>query len=262
MKILAVFDRCVQLRGLKKIDMRNHGSVVDIFSLTSDASLVERMKRELTERNVGSVGCLNSAKLIDEHVTRLREGLCSWTAKVGGTKVQGKTVKEWFELPGERVSTWWFGLLSEKNNFKTAAFLKVAQLHALQEVMAQGGYHLCMVGVLDQDLRRSIWNLGAALKIEIKFIPAVPPRNFKRRVRSILESFGLLGDLCLGMVYWFQFLWRGFMARRLLGSRTDRLPHSDALFFVSYFRGSDGTTARQGVYRNEYASALQEKLKE
>lgn len=262
MKILIVFDSLIRMGGLKKVEHGGCGSAVDIFSLTSELAAAQRLKHELRDRKFDTVTDLNSAKSIDDQVSRLRQDLCRWTAKVGAMYIQGKTVKEWFQLPGENVSTWWFGLISEKNNSKTGAFLKIAQIQALHEILSRGAYDLCLVGILDRDLRRAIRSLCAEPKVQMKLIPVRPPQNVKLKVKYALKSFGLLGDLLLGMIHWLRFLRRSSMARRTLGLRTHRMPDSQHLLFISYFPLVERNALERGVFKNQYALALQEKLKE
>ncbi|MBF0557333.1 MAG: hypothetical protein HQL08_00980 [Nitrospirae bacterium] len=209
-----------------------------------------------------SVSSLNAAEIINNQVDALGEHICAWSANIGEYRLRGRSIKEWFLLPGHNVSTWWFSLLSEKNTLKTDAFLKIAQANAVKEVVKKGQYTDIVVAAADADLIKTLRNIAAAGKVRFKSLGTPPPGRLKPKIKHILNSCGFFGHMFWGILCWVSFIIRGCIERRGLGVRSQRLPNAPSLLFVSYFPAVEKAALNRKVFINKYASALQDKLKE
>lgn len=209
-----------------------------------------------------SVSPLNAAEIINDEVDALRAHICAWSANIGEYRLRGKSIKEWFLLPRYNVSTWWFSLLSEKNTLKTDAFLKIAQAHAVKKVLKMGQYTDVVVAAADAELKKTIRNIAAAGNVRFKSLRTPLPERLKPKIKRVLDSCGIPGNLLSGIVRWSGSLKHGYIERLSLGARSQRLPGTLSLLFVSYFPAVEKEALNRNVFRNKYASALQDKLKE
>src|SRR5205085_405864 len=119
-------------------------NAIDLLPLTDDWNLIKRTQERFTS-NGSRVTLLQSAQLVEEQIAHLREKLITWSAQLGERRLGGKSLKEWFLLRGDKVSTWWFSLLSEKNPLKTDVFLRLAQIHAIQKQIQSERYDVCYI---------------------------------------------------------------------------------------------------------------------
>lgn len=265
MKILLLFDNRFDTDLIVGFLKKYESCDIVIFSLISDPSILDVITSKINSFGNFSIKIHNSAHAISEHVKKLRKEICKWSADIGNCEVSSKTVKEWFLLPGCGVSTWWFSLLSEKNTLKTDAYFRIAQVHAIEELINSENYDLCLLSISDKGLYQAIVGVAKKHHIPIRLIPAriiLSSHNCKFVVLNFLERLGWFGSLLRGVNAWFRTISSSYMARRGLPSLTARKPSSNTLLFVSYFPAIDKEAARDGVFRNKYAIALQDKLKE
>lgn len=262
MILLFVFDSHLEIDAFSSFCKKHNIKRIDIFPLTSDLRIHDKVRRALKSQDPDSICWLNTSDMIDEEVKRLREDICKWSANIGEINHRGKKIKEWFLLPGLNVSTWWFGLLSEKNTYKTSAFFQIAQVHAVRKILNTGQHNLCVISVIDRNLRSAINNVAYNLNIRIKSLPTSFPKNVKDKTKELIKRLGLLGDFLSGSSALVKTFIRGYTARQYLGPQSKRLPKSESILFVSYFPAVEKSAAQKGILRNKYALALQDKLKE
>ena len=262
MKLLLIFDSYVKTKDLSRLFRGNNFSVVDLFPLTQDLNILKEIKEVIDSQGIKSVCSINTAKIIDEQVDYLQKGICKWSADIGESRVKSKKVKQWFLLPGQGVSTWWFSLLSEKNTLKTNAFMQIAQVHAVQTVLNMRTYDQCVIAVLDKNLAKSLNNVVSKFNIHAKIIAVVFSKNMQTFKKIVFGNLGVLGEFLLGMLTLIRTFIRGHTVRLHFGSRSNRLPKSNSILFVSYFPSIDKCAAQEGVLRNKYALGLQDKLME
>ncbi|MCG2831356.1 MAG: hypothetical protein L6302_09920, partial [Desulfobacteraceae bacterium] len=240
-------------------------SEIVLFPLTSDPAVLNRTIAELQSQRCPSVKQINSAQAIADQVKYLQKAICKWSADIGKWKVNSKALRDWLLLSGYNVSTWWLSLLSEKNTLKTNAFFRIAQICAVRSFLSKGEYGFCVIAVSDRNFRKALKLVADELKIQKKVLSTgflVRPEGTKTKIKAILQSFGLFGNFLQGFFTWLHFIQRGCKVRKHLSKRSERLPESDSLLFVSYFPAVDKEAAHNGVFRNKYALSLQEKLKE
>ena len=108
--MLFIFDDNININGIWKVKRQNKIDSIDLFPLTSNWLVIDEVKSGI-DSNDSQICLLNSAKLINDEVDKIRERVSKWSADLGDYKVCGKTIKEWFLTPKKDVSTWWFSLL-------------------------------------------------------------------------------------------------------------------------------------------------------
>lgn len=262
MRLFIVFDNTIKVEGLSSLYQDNKIKEITLCPLTHDLSILNKVKNVLEAQGDIPICSLNMAKVVREQMDYLRESICKWSADIGKWKVNSREVRDWFILPGLNVSAWWLGLLSEKNTLKTDVFLRVAQVRAVREFLKSGEYDLCAISVSENNLRKAISNVAREFGVQAREIPSLRPRDLKSRLRSLLMGLGIMGALILGLYHWAQKVKQGRLAWRHLGPRSQRLPDSDSLLFVSYFPAVDKEAARDGIFKNKFALPLHEKLGE
>jgi surface carbohydrate biosynthesis protein (TIGR04326 family) len=262
MILLFVFDSHLEIDSFSRFCEKHKIERIDIFPLTSDLRVHNKVKIALKSQGHNSICWLNTSDMIDEKVQYLREGICKWSADIGESRVKDKKLKQWFLLPGQDVSTWWFSLLSEKNTLKTNAFFQIAQIHAIQTILDTRKYDLCVIALIDKNLIKALNNVVVKLNIQSKILSVVYSQNLKHKGKRIFGSLGLFGDFSLGCFVLVTTFLRRCRIRRHLGSHSKRLPKSKSLLFVSYFPAVDKDAAQKGTFRNKYCLSLQDKLRE
>jgi surface carbohydrate biosynthesis protein (TIGR04326 family) len=265
MKILLIFDHCFDTDLIVDFFKKHKYCEVVIFSLISAPAILDAVIAKIHSCGVFSVTIHNSAQTISDHVKELRNKICQWSADIGNWKVSSKAVKDWFLLPGCGVSTWWFSLLSEKNTLKTDAYFRIAQTHAIEQLLSRNNYDLCLLSISNRSLHHAIVSAAKKHHIPAKVISARPllvTHRYKFLILDYLERLGWFGSFLRGIFTWFHIILRCYAARKGLPRLTERKPSSNTCLFVSYFPAVDKETARNGVFRNKYALSLQDKLEE
>jgi surface carbohydrate biosynthesis protein (TIGR04326 family) len=265
MKILLIFDNPFDVDLIVDVFKNHECSEVVVFSLISDPSISDAITAKIHSCGNFSVKIDNSALAISEQVKELRNKICRWSADIGNWKVSSKAVKDWFLLPGCGVSTWWFSLLSEKNTLKTDAYFRIAQTHAIEQLLSSNNYDLCLLSISNRSLHNAIVSAADKNRTPAKLIPAnraLVSHNYKFLILNFLEQLGWFGIFLRGIFTWFHMILRRYTAQRGLPNLRERKSSSNTLLFVSYFPAVDKKAARDGIFRNKYALSLQDKLDE
>lgn len=265
MKVLLIFDNRFNLDSIVDFFKKYESCEVVIFPLISDPVILDAVIAKIHSCGVFFVTIHNSAQTISDHVKELRKGICQWSADIGNWKVLSKTVKDWLMLPGCGVSTWWFSLLSEKDTLATDAYFRIAQVHAIEKLINNENYHLCLLSISDKRLHQTIIGVANNRHISIRLIPGVlfrTSRNYKVTVLNFLDRLGWFGFFLRGIFAWLNIVLRSWTARKGFIGLIKRKTPSDTLLFISYFPAVDKEAARDGVFRNKYALPLQDKLEE
>lgn len=228
------------------------GAAVDCFALRTNRSMQQRVDGALRAAGAKPGRWHDSARLVSEAVDVLRQGLGQWADGIGEAVVDGRSVKEWLQLPGENVSAWWFGMLVERNPMKTDAFIQMAQINAVRDVILRERYGRCVLAVRDGALRKMLMSLTAR-------------HGCRTRATGGETAYFMSGGLRIISLWWSsvrvlgRMLLRGLWARLRLGPLAPRI-HRDApsLLFLTYFPQIDEAAAKKGVFVNRYAGGLQE----
>ena len=264
MKIVLIFDSGIGNKSLCQFE-KHHDTYIDLFSLTSNLSIIDKIKNELDSNYINVSRINDSAKMIYSELKTMHETIHSWSSSLGCHQIRGKKFKEWFLLPDKQVSSWWFGLLSEKNTAKDDVFFKIAQANAIKNHVQQNNYDLCVIALSDKSQRKVIKNILKGLRIKTRCVPYEKNYNLggvKLKLLSFINQLGMLGAFIRGarvLAYWFNY---GRIAKRILGPIEDRLPKENPFLFVSYFPNIDMEAEQQGKFRNKYGTPIQDKLYE
>ncbi|MCG6552999.1 MAG: hypothetical protein L7F77_11790 [Candidatus Magnetominusculus sp. LBB02] len=246
MKLLIIFDNSIGIDaiGIKEAD------TVELFPLSGDSDVaVETACAEISGRD-GSVKTLNSAEMVHAEVEIIIEQIAKWSCNLGLHNVKGKTLRQWFALPGRSISTWWFGGIAEKNTFKTNLFFKAAQVNAVQKAVGASGSDIVIISLTDKDIAEAARSTAAKAGIACRL--TLPKRT------SIIRKL-ISHPMIAGILRWLDFAWRGVIARRYMGKLQPRLPDKPSALFITYFPSVE--KASSGVFENKYAYALQQKMR-
>lgn len=257
-KHLVIFDDYINIESLFKIANFTHADKADLFPLTSDTAIIEKLKFIFDSKDL-AYSFVDSANLVNDEVSGLKESICHWSYALGEEIVYRKKVKELFLFDKNNASSWWFSLISEKNTVKTDAYLKISQYHAIRTLITKDDYVKVYIGVSDPRLRKAIiiflnkrrglsyktvdLNYPAVL-ISIKYLLAIPVFFLKA---ILLAS---------------RFIHRCLLSKFMLSALKSRLPTKDSLLWVTYFPMLDRAAAENGIFVDNYAPRLQEKIKE
>ncbi|MDD3905574.1 MAG: hypothetical protein PHS46_03465 [Candidatus Omnitrophica bacterium] len=250
MKLLVIFDNSIDIEKLRLILDTVSTEGVAIFPLTAEQIISDRVKGVLGEK-FNDIEYIDSITETEKQVGIIRGGISKWSADIGDGKVGARTVKERLILPGYDVSAWWLSFLAEKSTCKTDAFFRLAQARAVKVLLAGGKYKACIEAVSDEGLRKSILLTAIKNNVCLKTVSAYRKKGTTVAV-YLIKSF----------LYGAQFFMRACYARRVLGPFGKREPAQKSLLFVTYFPAVEISGKDNGVFRNKYATALQDKLKE
>src|SRR3990172_7809668 len=235
MRLFIIFDNSIKVAGLSSLYQDSRIEETTLCPLTHDISILNKVKNILEAQGNIPICSLNMAKVVRERVEFLRERICRWSADIGAHRVQSRSVKNWFLLPGLDVSAWWFSLLSEKNTLKTECYFRIAQVHAVREILLAQKYDLCVIAVSDWNSRKALRAVASALGIRTRMLSSPGTGGLKSKLRSILVRSGVAGMILLGLIHWGRKINDGRLARRHLGHLKQRKPDPGSLLFVSYF---------------------------
>lgn len=233
------------------------GGEAHLLPLTDDWLLVSRWERSLAPR-ASRVRVLPAGRLFDDRVALLRERLGPWSAALGARAVGGKPLREELSFSGTRVSAWWFSLLSERNPLKTDVFFKVAQLLAVEELLASGTYGQIVPATADRTMNAALEAMARRHGLGVERAPGPWAGRWttawvKQRIRE--------GGRFLQTVDAFRRLARWWAEsrclRRAMASASRRPFEVGALVFVTYFPFLDFEAAGRGRFVNRFAGPLQ-----
>ncbi len=263
--VLVIFDGNVNVNLLDKELSALHPQNIYLFPLSSNWQLIyeiESVTKNLLGTNI-EIELIKSAELIDKEVDILREKVSKWSADLGDSVVGGKSVKEWFLLPGKEVSTWWFSLLSEKNTLKTDVFFRLAQLQALDKIISSHSFGLCICSISEQSFSSSVEMLCKRHSIDMLHIISSLERGktFRGEIKSYLNRKNSFCFILNALIHLAIHILRAIRAKLVMGSIENRIEISNkSILFVSYFPAVDKEAAKKGILKNKYAIPLQEKF--
>ncbi len=262
--ILIIFDGCIDVNSIQKELSKLSPRNVNLFPLTSNWRLIFDLKsaaKKIFGENT-KVKLMESAKLIDKEVDVIREKVPKWSADFGNYKIADKSIKEWFLLPRDNVSTWWFSLLLEKNSFKTDAFLRLAQLQAIDKAISSDSFDLCFVSVENRVFLLSLEKLCKRHLLKTSRLSAL---KIKRPIREKFKSFfnkqNTFSFALKSFIHFSLRILKAVRSKLAMGSIKNRTDiNNNSVLFVSYFPAVDKKAAKDGLLKNKYAVPLQEKL--
>jgi surface carbohydrate biosynthesis protein (TIGR04326 family) len=262
MKLLLIFDENLNLKLLqRKIGILKPDSIF-LFPLTSCWDIIYGVERICKMSPAGGTGFINSARLIDEEIDSLRGKVSAWSLNLGNLKVYEKSIKKWFLLPKEKMSTWWFTMLSEKNTFKTDVFLKIAQLNTIDRIISREGFDFCIFSVRNKTISAAIDKLCRRHLVDRTGISSTGQKPFfKKATGGIFNKISIINCVLEALWQLRINIARFIMAKFTMGPLKGRLRESrNKVLVVSYFPLVDNKWAEKGKLKNKYVAPLQEKI--
>ena len=252
--ILIIFDEVIQTRSLQKELSRLSPQSIHLFSLTSNWRMIrdiESTTRSLFNNDV-KIKFIESAHLIDKEVDVIRGKVPKWSADFGNNKIAGKSIKEWFLLPKDDVSTWWFSLLSEKNSFKTDAFLRLAQLQAIDKIISSDFFDLCFASVDDRVFLVSLEKLCKRHLLDtLRLSSHKIKRPFREKCKSFFNKQNPFSFTSKALIHFSLRILRAIRAKWIMGPIKNRASlTNNSVLFVSYFPAVDRKAAKNGILKN------------
>ncbi|MFH0799368.1 MAG: hypothetical protein V2A66_04205 [Pseudomonadota bacterium] len=257
---MIVFDEGISAASLRKAPPVGDGASVVLFPLMEDAALKKCVREIVVSAGAGSVSCVSSATLVARHVEILREQIGPWAAAVGNTIVHGRSVKRWFLLQRYAISSWWLGLLAERNTAKTDAFLRIAQVHAIEEVLSVGRFDAVVVAQSDRRSRSAFVVLMRRFNVRIHLLKTERKCTRRQWFKERFRQLGVVSDIAAALLVFVRFVSRVLWARIQLGSLSRRLPKGLSPLIVSCFPMLERPASECGIFRNKQAGPLQDKL--
>lgn len=262
--ILIIFDDGIDVNSLHKELSKLSPKNINLYPLTSNWRLIFDIKNA-TKKIFGDdieIKLMESAELIDKEVDVIRGKVPKWSADFGNNKIAGKSIKEWFLLPKDDVSTWWFSLLSEKNSFKTDAFLRLAQLQAVDKIISSDSFDLCFASVDDRVFLLSVEKLCKRHLLNTLRLSSLKiKRPFKEKLKSYFNKQNTFSFTLKALVHFFLRILKAIRSKLVMGPIKNRASiNNNSVLFVSYFPAVDRKAAKNGILKNKYALPLQEKL--
>lgn len=267
-KLLLVFDDNIDVDQLNQLTELIDNQTIFLFPLTSDWLLIGRVKKvcQLLLKDESRVHLLDSGRLVNDQVEIVGERIVNWSENLGNFKVWNKSIKEWFLIPGKGVSTWWFSLLSEKNTLKTDAYFRLAQIQAVNLEISLKVYKFCLLSLSNKELRNAITKVCVNKSLQIKSLHPIQNASgqniIKKIVRSSINNLGFFQELLHALVWLVKFVVMAVKARAAMGNAQERIINDSSILFVTYFPLVDKESAKFGIFKNRYATALQDKFKE
>lgn len=255
MKTLLVIDSGIKPDRFRDLFLIHKGGDFDLFQLSGTSSAIKDLAETLNS-NSRNIKFLDSFALINEQVDIMRLEIPSWSYSISKAAVGGRSVKERLLLPGKGVSAWWFGLISEKNTYKTDIFLRVCQSNAIRKLLDGGAYDNCVFAVSDAGLLKSFKKACLKNKVKYHVMKSTPFYSslffnlFSSQLFRILSAFS----------YSIRLFIRGWICRlafkQLKGARRNK----NSTLFFSYFPAVDKADVSVGLFRNKYAVVLQDEI--
>lgn len=260
--LLFIFDSRVNINKAVSLISRYGVKQVDLFPLTGDPTILQEIEAGLCKGGCDGFFKYETSVIIDEQVALLRDKICKWSAGISEIKVGRKKVREWFILPGCNISYWWFSLLADKSPFKTDAFLRIAQVHAVDCALKRKEYGFILLVTGSKDFRKAIKKVAGKSSLPMILAPLIRSDGLKVYIRKSVKNSGLFTQVIRGAKYFFDFLGRKYLVVSRLPLNEKRFHDSRSILFVSYFPLLEKESAQNGIFRNRFALALQDKLRE
>ncbi|NQT49998.1 hypothetical protein HQ571_04850 [Candidatus Kuenenbacteria bacterium] len=264
MNCLIIFDTTINFSKFTKTLSNHQQDDIYLFSLTLNPKIISKVTSCLTESDIKNFHIIESSKLIDSSVDTLRKKIHKSIAEIGNTNINKKTVKQWFKMPHNDCSTWWFSELSEKNTTKNPSFFKMAQVNTIYNQLSSHKIQSCLFFSDDSSFSKSLKQL--CKKNSVSFFSNITK---KRKVLTARDIFKACFDSDNTILIFFRALislinriLRTIQARITLGAPGKKSKNSNnELMFISYFPCVDPKKIQNDDLRNKFAIKLEDKIK-
>ena len=258
MKTLFVFDSCVDVEKIDKIDF-NRGDLICLFSLTSKPSINKAVSEKIRNKGCG-VDMLQVATMINLSADRLRDKYVRFIAEFPDlVRHRGKNLKEFFAI--DRYATlWWLGLISEKNTYKSDAFNRLAQFDSIVDCITHRNIERVLFWCGCRKIEDVLSRYLSENSIRFEVLSAKPTDNLKKRLLRSQGIFYLRHTLLL-LNFTLRLSLRAWRIKQGCGNLSRDLgSHDETLLLISPYPNIDIPSARRGIFKNKYYPCLQEAL--
>lgn len=236
------------------------GAEVEVLSVSGDQTVNDRIRRDLINMGADHIRFLDAALMIKAESERVRDDIAHWSCRIGMGTTGDRTLREQLEIPDLGTSAWWFGILSEKNTFKTPAFLELAQFNAIRRVALDKPYQRLVIQLKNYRLRKALKNLAHYNGLNVSFLKNLRPETLSGLLRRALARPPFIVAILRGLVTLTLFGRTCIQIKRYFRRRTICRDHRLASLFVCYSPSIDGAALQVGSYRNNYFGGLQDKF--
>lgn len=236
---------------------------INLFPLTSNYLIIEKIQQIFNESPNIKVNLIQSAKLINQEVINMQTNILHWSNQLGDLQISKKSIKEWLTLPDQGGTAWWFSILSEKNAVQETIIFQIARINAIKLFLDKHTTDKCYLAIADRQLKDILRNILTRLHIKNYVCKVcVNTTQFKYRILNSINRWGFVGAVLAAGINWLQWIKNSLYARAHLPNLKKRSDSINPLLFISYFPNIDNQAAGKGVFKNKYATALQNKIQE
>ena len=251
MKIFLVFDSPSFPSKILEKDCRR----VEIFSLTANWDDINHVVNKLKSIDIES-NLLNSAAMIDSEVSLYKDSFIEWAGAIGNLKINGKSIRQRLLLSDKNISAWWFGLLADKDPFKSSAFLRIAQTEAILKGFKQSKSDIIALALKDYDLQKKMKLIFEDYGIKCQCIKVRTrddglSKEIKKHLKRqrLIKSLYTLGKIFINVMY---------LKIIMPSLKKRKMTFNDALIAFTYFPSVIKEDALIGKFRNRFAIPLQD----
>lgn len=260
MEKLIVFDNKFDAAKLIARD-KDSPITLHLFTFTSNFILIEEVKHTITQYPQLTIVDVNTAQLINNEVEAMQKNVHTWSHLLSQTEIDGRTLKEWFLYPDQNATSWWLGLIAEKNTVQDNVFLSIAQLNALEKYIAQHPELTeCYLAIKDKKKRQILRTMIKKLNMVLTMLPTESSLKLSLKNKIIAQInqnawCSALLNLCL----WIKDSTRARLQLKKFAARLEDA-RKRQLLFITYFPNIDEEKAAQGIFVNKYVERLQTEL--
>jgi len=154
MKMLYIFDADASVNSIDRLEV-DIKDAVHLFPLTSRTAVLNAAL-DIFRKKGCEVKIINAADKINLSSDAVRGTYLRFISELPDKlKYQGVDIKKIFALDGH-VSLWWFGLIAEKNTYKSDSFFRLAQFDAVTKIIESEKIKGVVCGVKSGKLSKTL----------------------------------------------------------------------------------------------------------
>lgn len=252
MKAILIFDNSDFCGGLPG---KTEHKKLDIFPLTGNWDDIYSVIGKLQGLNI-DVQLVDSGQLVNNESVTYRDSFIEWAAALGNIKIGLDTLRSLFRLPDQRISAWWFSLLSDKDPAKHKVFSRISQASAILKYINSQNIDTVILTVKDGIFKKGLESIFRNRRISCSFLKIKGVNySFLRIIKDRLLSIGIF--ILAPMLK--QTLADFIYVKSMLPSFKKRKKiFENALLFFSYFPSILKEDAYHSIFSNKFALPLQE----
>ncbi len=256
MKTLWIYDHYA---GVKP-QCSNKLEQVDLFSLSGDGEVTQNQRRFIEQEMKVTTSLIDAARLIHDASLYVKENIADWSARIGRSRIYNRTLRTWLFQKSLNTSTWWFGIISGKNTFQSDAFLNIAQVHSIQDLIADSTYNGLIIQVRNKKLRDAIFKVARLSQLQAIGIEKRATTDSRDRLKQLLNYWVVAEACARGLYQLFLFCRIHLQLKKKFPSIERRMDGVHRSMFISPLPAINHKRLQSGQYVNNYFYALQDKF--